>query len=96
MRAKPALVILLSVATGTVSLGKSGVVNLVDPYSDTIVVQADDTFHVTAIHSAKSDKTLVVDLGDGRSGLSTAIGETIPVKYDVPGNYTITSKLGKP
>ena len=71
-----------------------GVVNLVDPYSDTIVVQAGDTFYVTAEHSAKSDKKLVVDLGDGRSGLTADIGETIPVKYDVPGDYTITSKLG--
>jgi len=88
-----ASVLLAGVGALTAS-AQSGVVNLVDPYSDTIVVQAGDTFYVTAEHSAKADKKLVVDLGDGRSGLTADIGELIPVKYDVPGEYTITSKLG--
>jgi len=86
------VVLFSAIASG--ALAQSGTVNLVDPYSDTIVVQAGNTFHVTAEHSAKSDKKLVVDLGDGRTGLTADIGELIPVKYDVPGNYTITSKLG--
>ena len=89
-----AMAALLIAVAASVSLAELGVVNLVDPYSDTIVVQAGDTFHVTAIHSAEADKKLVVDLGDGRSGLTAAMGETIPVRYDVPGSYTITSKLG--
>ena len=88
-----ASVLLLAVGAG-VAFAQSGVVNLVDPYSDTIVVQVGDVFYVTAEHSAKSDKKLVVDLGDGRSGLTADIGKTIPVKYDVPGEYVITSKLG--
>jgi len=69
-------------------------VDLVDPYSDVIVVQVGDTFHVTAIQSGKS-KRLVVDLGDGRPRVKARTGETIPVRYDVPGIYDITSRLGK-
>ena len=54
------LFILLGVVTG--SFADGGVVNLVDPDSSLVIVDAGDLFYVVAEHSAKSDKLLEVDL----------------------------------